>query len=130
MIGPHQGKELALMLKGEKHLALFHDAIPAQGDIPEDIIPERAFVPHVAEGIIKRFGKDYAHGGQTVRYVCFTSQANEWRAHAFFHFHEEALAGRRPFDEAYEYAVGRLLDYSEADIRHYIEHSISLRKAS
>ncbi len=116
------------MLAGKKHLALFHDALPEQGNIPEEIIPDQAFSSYVAKGTIKRFSRDYAHGGMIVRYICFTSQANEWRAHAFFHFHEEALAGRRPFDEAYEYFIGRLLDYSEADIKHYLAHSISLHK--
>ncbi len=45
MIGPHEGEELELMLAGKKHLAIFHDAIPEDGYISEDIIPEQALAP-------------------------------------------------------------------------------------
>src|SRR5690606_18921028 len=106
--------------KGEKHFALFHDAIPDDGVILEEIIPEHAFAPYVENGTIMRFSKDYYDGAHTIRYVCFTTPGNEWRAQAFYHFHEEAMSGRRPFDEAYEYFVGRLLGYSEDDIADYL----------
>lgn len=130
MIGPHQGRELELMLKGKKHFALFHDAIPSNGLIPEDIIPEKTFAPYVSNGTMYRSSKDHNDGTHTIRYVCFTTSGHEWRAHAFFYFHEEAMSGRRPFDEAYEYFVGRLLGYAEDDIADYIRNLISRRKVS
>lgn len=130
MIGPHEGRELELMLKGEKHFALFHDAIPEDGMIAEDIIPDQAFAPHVVQGTIKRFSKDHNDGKHVIRYVCFTSTDNEWRAQAFFHFHDEALSGRRPFDDVYEYVVGRLLGYSEKDIAHYLDIITSPRTSA
>jgi hypothetical protein len=40
MIGPHEGKELELMLAGKKHLAAFGD-----------IIPEKKFPPYVENGL-------------------------------------------------------------------------------
>ncbi|MGJ8527690.1 N-acetyltransferase family protein [Maritalea sp.] len=43
-IGPHTGRELELMLKGEKRLAWFQDMDPIE-----------AFAPHVEAGIICRF---------------------------------------------------------------------------
>lgn len=116
------------MLKGEKHFALFHDTIPADGHISEEIIPEKAFAPYISNGTMHRFCKDIDDGAHIVRYVCYTNTGNEWRAHAFLSFHEEAINGKRPFDDAYEYFVGRLLGYSEEDIADYLRDLTSLHK--
>lgn len=58
MIGPHEGKELELMLQGIKRLAMFHDIVPAKGGISEEIIPERAFARYIEQGEIIRFSRD------------------------------------------------------------------------
>lgn len=118
------------MLKGEKHFALFHDALPLHGNIPEEIIPEQTFARYVSNGRMKRFCREYSDGTHIIRYVCFTLPGHEWRAQAFFYFHEQARAGKRPYDDAYDYFVGRLLDYSEADIRHYLANATSLHTAA
>ena len=120
MIGPHQGKELELMLKRQKYLAIFCDALTDDG-ISETIIPEQAFLPYIKQGAIIRFSRDYKSNEHVVRYVCFTLPGHEWRADAFFWIHEECVAKRRPFDEAYEFFIGRLLDYEESDIQHFIQ---------
>ena len=124
MIGPHQGRELELMLAGEKQLAIFYDAIVEDQDISEEIIPERAFAPYVAAGRLRRFTEIVTSPKSAipVKYVLFTNVGEEWRASAFFWMQRECLEGRRPFDNAYEYFVGRLLGYSEADIAHFIDH--------
>lgn len=44
-IGPHEGRELALMLAGKKPLAMFNDDWPTDWEPPEI-----AFDPYVAEG--------------------------------------------------------------------------------
>ena len=44
-VGPHEGKELDLMLAGTKPLALFSDAVEGASSFPE-----ADFVPHVAAG--------------------------------------------------------------------------------
>src|SRR5262245_49363302 len=50
-IGPHEDRELALMLAGEKPLAMFSEIVP----IEAGLVPDEAFEPHVAAGqIIKR----------------------------------------------------------------------------
>ncbi len=122
MIGPHAGKELELMLAGQKHFAMFCEALIPGQDTPEEIIPEQAFAPYVRNGIFKRLCEDITSSKSPIpgRYVCFTSQGNEWRTQAFLWMHKECIAGRRPFDSAYEYFVGRLLDYKEEDIQHFI----------
>jgi hypothetical protein len=124
MIGPHQGKELELMLAGRKHLAIFGDAVPEDNIISEVIIPEKAFSPYVAEGKIIRFCEEVyiPEKNIKIRNVCFVSQNNEWRAHAYFWMQKECMNGRRPFDDAYEYFIGRLLGYDEADIIDFIKN--------
>ena len=84
MIGPHQGKELELMLAVEKHLAVFCDAIGKDGTVPEEIIPEQAFAPDVESGEILRFcSEEYEPSHKvTIRRVFFATPGNEWRAQA------------------------------------------------
>jgi len=131
MIGPHQGKELELMLEGKKHLAVFHDALIENEDIPEEIIPERLFLPYLENGTFFRLSQDfiYANTPHPARFVCFTAAGEEWRARAFLWMQQECIAGRRPFDEAYEFFVGRLLGYEEADIKDFISHRKSFKCA-
>ena len=85
MIGPHEGKELELMLSGEKHLALFSDILTANG-ISEEIIPENAFAPYVASGKITRSQNDLViqSSNDIIRIVCFTTPGNLWRANFVF----------------------------------------------
>lgn len=129
MIGPHQGKELELMLDGKKHLAIFYDAIIEGQTIPETVIPEQAFAPYVASKQIIRL--DYisrnSKNPHPTQYVLFILPNHEWRANAFIWMHKECIEGRRSFDDAYEYFVGRLLDYSEEDIADFIQHQKSFR---
>lgn len=124
MIGPHQGRELELMLAGKKHLAMFCEALVEGQDIPELIIPEKAFAPYVQNNVLSRISQDMAisKSPYLARHVFFTTKGQEWRAAAFLAMQAECLAGTRPFDEAHEFFVGRLLGYEESDIRHYIEH--------
>lgn len=124
MIGPHEGRELELMLAGQKHLAVFFEAIIPGQEISEQVIPEKTFAPFVANGKIIRTSHIFTNSKSLhpIQYVCYTLPGNEWRAEAFFWIHEECAAGRRPFDDTYEYFVGRLLDYSEEDIFSFIEH--------
>lgn len=124
MIGPHQGKELELMLSGKKHLALFYDVFTDGKENNEDIIPEEAFKPYVDSGTIIRQSHDLraAKDGTIITYVCFTLPGHEWRADALFWITQETIGNGRPYDDAYETMTGRLLDYDEEDIRDFIEN--------
>jgi len=130
MLGPHQGKELELMLAGKKHLAVFYDALLPNQPIPEEIIPEESFAPYIKNGTIKRFTQTLVSPKSPIPayYVCYTLAGHEWRAEAFFWMQQECYAGRRPFDDAYEYFIGRLLDYTDADIEEFIRHLRQQRK--
>ena len=122
MIGPHEGKELELMLMGDKKLAIFHDAVPSEGQISEEIIPENAFAAHVQAGTIKRFSKDIYNtkSGNLIRYVCFTLPNEEWRASFILWLKEERLVGRVLHDPAHDAIIGRLLGYDEQDIEEFL----------
>src|SRR5690606_29233921 len=48
-VGPHEDRELELMLAGTKPLAMFGDAVGSAQEAPED-----AFAPYVADGAIIR----------------------------------------------------------------------------
>src|ERR1700739_185723 len=109
MIGPHQGKELELMLAGKKHLAYFGDAIPLDGSpIHEDIIPEQLFAPYVANGTIKRFEQQimWALKNHPLHQVCFTTPGHEWRAELCFCLHKALFVHNMPVDAAFEFIVG------------------------
>ncbi len=129
MIGPHEGKELELMLAGEKALAVFHDAVLPGQAIPEEIIPERAFAPYVAEGRIKRLAADIrsAKDDGVIRCVCFTLPGVEWRAEFLLWLKRETLSGRLSCDFSHDRIIGLLLGYSEQDVTDFLNAS---RKAA
>ncbi len=121
MIGPHEGKELDLMLSGAKKLAVFHDAIQENQRPPEAIIPEQTFAPYVDNGTFTRI--EYlvrdAKNGLDILYVCFTPPDETWRAKAFLWIKEQTFNRKRQQDDADDITIGRLLGYSESDIADY-----------
>lgn len=123
MIGPHQGKELELMLSGTKHLALFSDEVIAGNTISEEIIPDQAFMPYLNR-LFVRMEKDiyFLKTKTMIRYVCFTTQGEEWRAKTIFWIKEEMAKTEKKFDPVFETMIGRLLGYTEEDIKDYIEN--------
>lgn len=123
MIGPHEGKELELMLAGKKRLAVFHDVFITDLKNCEEIIPEVAFKPHVESGAIIRKSLDIraAKDGTIITYVCFTPKGHEWRADVFFWIKQETIGNGRPSDHAFETMIGRLLDYEEYDILDFLQ---------
>jgi len=46
-IGPHEGRELGLMLAGEKPLAMFSDIVPSSYEWPDAL-----FEPYVSSGVL------------------------------------------------------------------------------
>lgn len=119
-IGPHQGKELELMLAGHKSLAAFGDIIPEDGIIDEIIIPEKAFAPYVQTGQVIRFEKIIINRlNDPIKNVCFTLPNEEWRALAYLWIREQTYTKKMPDDAASDTMIGRLLGYSEADIAEF-----------
>lgn len=122
-IGPHEGRELELMLTGVKKLASFTDVIPSNGIIAEEIIPEVAFAPYVQANKILRIAKEFKNNGtnHVIRCVCFTLPGQEWRAHCLLWMKERLFSGIKS-DDADTVFEGRLLGYSEADIQSFLNH--------
>lgn len=122
MIGPHEGKELSLMLKGEKPMAVFCDDVTDQKTSQEAIIPKDAFAPYITSGQIKKFEKIFSvqKTGKTLLYVCYTQNAEEWRAQTFFWIKENTLSGTMPNDHVADILIGQLLGYCEDDIQSFV----------
>lgn len=123
MIGPHEGKELELMLSGQKKLALFHDALLEGQLIPEEIIPDQAFAPYVSRGDILRFQIDINIAGknETIRYVLFSLPDEDWRAKTVLWMKRQTLIDHKPSHPHDDVIIGRLLGYKDNDIQDYVD---------
>jgi len=123
MIGPHEGKELELMLAGEKKLAVFSDYVPDEGEIDERIIPEETFSPHVKTGQIVRVSRDIpvkVRDGALVRVVCFALPEEEWRAHFYLWLKDQVYRQLMPHHSSYDALIGTLLGYDQKDIDDFL----------
>jgi hypothetical protein len=119
-IGPHEGRELELMLSGEKPMAMFWRE---PGMDPDDIGDDR-FAEHVSEGRILKFVDiDSSTSIETYRY-CLPTE--EWRAKV------SALLSRMCRDgSAFDTFTsadlsrleGTLLGYSKQDIEAFVDSS-------
>lgn len=116
-IGPHEGRELELMLAGRKLLATFCDVVPASYEIPE-----AAFAPHVASGAIVRREEIYRRPKAefATRFVYYALPHETWRIDAMHMLNNALYAGLQTATERDEIEIGRLLGYSEAEIRVYL----------
>ncbi len=124
-VGPHELRELDLMLAGTKPAAMFCEAIQFR-----DILPEDDFAPHVASGrIVKReyYWDDKASGHSFVE-IYYALPGEEWRIDAL---HELNLVVRnkvRPWTDEDEFSTGRLLGYTDDEVRAFLDWSAFLRK--
>lgn len=123
MIGPHEQKELDLMLAGEKSLAVFHDLLVEGAEISEEIIPEKLFAPYVAKNQIKRFEKIITNkrNGDKIKFVSFTLPGEEWRAHFYLWIEEGIFSKELQYNPAHDELIGKLLGYSDADIKDFLD---------
>jgi len=113
-IKPHEGSELALMLKGTKPLARF--AIEHKtGDTLAEI--ETAFRPHVERGTFLRFqfkGEEFDR-----LYYCLPTE--EWRVKLLELIDTALEAGVHEFSIYDLHRIdGTLLGYSKKDIEYFI----------
>lgn len=118
-VGPHEGRELDLMLRGEKPLAMFCDIVPPGYDWPD-----AAFAPHVAAGriIMKDLLTPTPDGRHTVRHLYYALPDEAWRIdaiHALVATGGQDGNGNADRTET-EARIGRLLGYREADIQAFL----------
>src|SRR2546430_13078761 len=110
-IGPHEDRELELMLEGLKPLAMFTELSPVE----TGLIPDAEFVPHVQSGrlIMREVFEptegtpDHPHG-LFIRRVLYALPTESWRIEALLLVCGVA-DGLRRWDEGLERVVGRLL---------------------
>jgi hypothetical protein len=114
----HTGRELAMMLKQTKPLAVFCDDYPKHRDL--GVIPEREFEPHARAGrIVKREhieppGPDApVINGERIgsRRVLYALSGQEWRIDAYKRLWETAK--RTGWSEQLEREEGTLLGYED-----------------
>lgn len=121
-IGPHDGRELELMLKGEKRLAWFPEMDPVD-----------AFAPHVEEGTILRFEwldwtthfhaqmKEHMPANMVWPVPCFYYLPGEdERLNALLDLRAEYETMGEGFHLGFERKIGELLDYKPQAIDAFI----------
>jgi len=123
-MGSHAGRELDLMLKQTKPLAMFYDDADAGED--ESVIPEQSFDPFVKEGLFCKGARTFELSNDPrknrrhrVRYVLYALANEQWRIPAMF-FALEAMFEMGRADEGIDRVVGRLLGYSSDEINSYV----------
>jgi hypothetical protein len=130
----HTNRELALMLRGHKPLAVFQTPYPHDEQAPG--IPEAAFAPYVTS---RRFAmREYVIPSSRlsfgvpaeldgIRVVLYATKDEEWRIDAYIMLEE--AAARAGWSEAVIRMEGRLLGYEAWQIDEYIG-LIHLKRAS
>jgi len=122
-IGPHDDRELELMLAGRKPLAMFTEVLPLESGL----IPEADFAPHVASGrltmreVLEHADKvPYDQRELHVRRVLYALPGNEWRIDAMI-LACQVAASLRKWDEGLERVIGKLLGYEDRQIDAFIK---------
>lgn len=117
-IGPHEGRELELLLAGTKPLARLHSE-PTTGYIPEDLTE---FEPHVLSGRLIRIDTTSADGLTINHYFCLPTE--EWRIKILEVMNE---VWKRPNHggfsvDDYTRLEGTLFGYAKKDIETAVTH--------
>ncbi len=113
----HTNRELVLMIKGSKPLAVFSDYIPSSS---VNAIPEAFFEPYVEKGLfIKR---EYVSQVKqlNVRTVLYAQKSEEWRINAYILLKE--ISEKVAWNEGFERMEGKLLGYTNEQIEIYISN--------
>ena len=108
-IGPHEGKELKLMLAGEKPLALYFSDYPIPAEFEPDLASGRLFRTDV------RSAFDYKSEPYYYQIVSLTPDDPNIQKLV-------TLKELNGFDDDVERAVGKLLGYKAEDVEYYIQH--------
>jgi hypothetical protein len=125
-IGPHNGKELELMLQGVKPLALFS----AADDMTPEAVGDVGFEPYVQSGRVLKFSHRLDGDRFETRIYCLPTE--EWRAKLMLfvrqHIHDPAFRSVFSPDNLHR-LDGTLLGYSKDDIEAFVARIRSRRSA-
>jgi len=123
-IGPHEGRELELMLAGKKPAAMFSDVVPASFEWPEE-----EFEPYVLSGeIIKREEVIKSSNGRWLpsRYVYYALPGEEARIDRLSQINQRLFGDGEKTTKDVESEIGRLLGYAEKDIQVYVRRFLQI----
>lgn len=108
----HTGRELKMMLNGDKPFSAFVDTVPGNGD---KIIPENYFQPFVESGKLVKsefiLNSNDANSTQ-IRHVMYALPSEKWRFEAYFMMWH--LAGKYGWNAGFERIEGFILGYEES----------------
>jgi hypothetical protein len=121
-IGPHEGRELDLMIAGSKPLSMFVEPVPSDGCY----FPEQDFDALVSEGrLIKadviETWRDYTAGRDLqMRRVLYALLGEEWRIEAMTMVQDAYRALGPGWKLDLERIIGSLLGYNREDVEFFI----------
>lgn len=118
-IGPHEGKELELMLQGQKPMAFFSDTIPCSIQLPE-----AEFRPHIESGEFSFVEKTYQFAKDpniTIRHLYYACKGEEWRIDELIEINEAIYSGQRKVTDEDERRTGYLLGYTDKQVSTFID---------
>lgn len=119
-VGPHEGKELELMLKGEKPLVMFNHDWPK--DLPH---PKDTFSKYVEKGMLIAHKETYLSKATKERLVhyYFTLPEEAWRIQEMVKINHILYTEGASTTAKIEFEIGKLLGYSDKDIETYLKHT-------
>jgi hypothetical protein len=121
-LGPHEDRELELMLAGKKHLSSFFLEV----GIEREIFPEGQFDLHVAEGLfLKDVRIDHyvsADGEEiSARSVLYATASEAWRIPAMRMIQDIYRSMGPGWRPDLERVIGSLLGYDRNDVELFVE---------
>ncbi|MBG03139.1 MAG: hypothetical protein CMM59_03585 [Rhodospirillaceae bacterium] len=127
LIGPHEGRELELMLSGDKPMAFFScfadDA---------DSIPDPAYVPYIKDGTLLMRELEITMPCAThlppYRHVLLARPEEAWRLDDAFDILSNHEGDPRRHSDEGHVRMGRLLGYSEEAIAAFTDRCERLRE--
>jgi hypothetical protein len=123
-LGPHEGRELELMLAGKKHLSYFFFE---EGFEPNGFFPESQFDAAVAEGLLVKDERSerlvYREDGTQidVRNVLYATADEAWRIPAMRMVQDIYAAMGPGWRPDLERMIGSLLGYDQQHVELFIE---------
>ncbi len=113
-IGPHEGQEIALMRDGQKHVAIFSEAIFGQEDAYADLLNKWDFGEIYWEEDFK---------GKMIPHWIIYRNTHEAEAEELY----DRLTTIKNWNEHNERRVGEILGYDPKDIQAWIEHLVGIQ---
>lgn len=125
-VGPHEGRELELMLSGDKPLACFSDVIPPSFDFPEE-----EFAPYVRQGKIKKAEFQYLYPEReiAVRKLFYARSGEEWRIDRLHEIYKAIFSGQRKSSDVDDREIGKLLGYNDNQIDVFLKWQKSWKRS-